>query len=253
MALLSTEAVILHAADYLESSRLVRMLTREAGVVSTVARGMRSSRRRFGSAMDLFAEGQAHLQIKQGRDLHALQGFDVTVARTALAADLDRFAAASALAELLLRLVHEEASPVVFDVVRNGLDRIAAAQQRERINTVALATCWQVVAAVGYRPALDECPECHGTIPEADEGVFVPSMGGLLCLLCATTARLAGRRLPASARRLLRDWLAGVGESDVALESGTVRAHLRLLREFLTQYLPDNRPLRAFQTWENGA
>lgn len=250
MALLTTDAVILHAADYLESSRLVRMLTREAGVVSVVARGMRASRRRFGSAMDLFAEGQAQLQIKQGRDLHALQGFDVTVARTALAADLDRFAAASALSELVLRLVHEEASPNLFEQVLEGFNRIAAAQGRERINAIALATCWQVVAVVGYRPVLDECPECHQAIPMTEDGIFAPSWGGLRCLECASPHPVSGRRLPRSARDLLRSWLAGTG-TEIELEPPVIRAHQRLLREFLGAYLPDTRPLRAFQNWEN--
>ena len=56
---LVTEAIVLHAFDYLETSRIMRLLTREAGVQSVLARGARSSRRRFGGAMDLFAQGTA--------------------------------------------------------------------------------------------------------------------------------------------------------------------------------------------------
>lgn len=250
MALLSTDAVILHTADYLESSRLVRMLTRDVGVVSVVARGMRASRRRFGSAMDLFAEGQAQLQVKQGRDLHALQGFDVTRSRTALAADLDRFAAASTLAEVVLRLVHEEAAPAVFDQLRAGLDQLGAVTERDRCAAVAMAAIWQVVGAVGYRPMLDECPECHDPIPPEDEGVFMASMGGLLCLRCAPRVASAGRRLPTMARDTLRRWVRGTSEA-ASLAPAVVRAHQRLLREFLTQHLPDSRPLKAFLYWEN--
>ena len=55
MPLLATEAIVLHAFDYLESSRIIRLLTREAGIQSTVARGARKSRGRYGSALDLFA------------------------------------------------------------------------------------------------------------------------------------------------------------------------------------------------------
>ncbi|MFN7531060.1 MAG: DNA repair protein RecO, partial [Gemmatimonas sp.] len=62
MSLLQTDAIVLHVADYLESSRILRLVTREAGVQSVVARGARSSRKRFGSAVDLFAEGQAQIQ-----------------------------------------------------------------------------------------------------------------------------------------------------------------------------------------------
>ena len=53
MALLVTDALVLHAFDYLESSRILRLATREAGVVSVLAKGARRSRSRYGSALDL--------------------------------------------------------------------------------------------------------------------------------------------------------------------------------------------------------
>ena len=76
MPLVSTDAIILHAFDYLESSRILRMLTRDAGVRSVVAKGLRKSARRFGGGVDLFARGTAHLYTKPGRDLDTLAGFD---------------------------------------------------------------------------------------------------------------------------------------------------------------------------------
>jgi len=46
MTLLVTDAIVLHSFDYLESSRILRLLTREAGVRSVLARGARRSQRR---------------------------------------------------------------------------------------------------------------------------------------------------------------------------------------------------------------
>src|SRR5690242_6853511 len=77
MPLLLTEAIVLHAFDYLESSRIIRLLTREAGVQSTLARGARKSRARYGSALDLFAEGSAQLYVKPNRELHNLASFEI--------------------------------------------------------------------------------------------------------------------------------------------------------------------------------
>ena len=79
MALLATEAIVLHSFDYLESSRILRIVTRDAGVRSVLAKGARRSSRRFGSALDLFAQGSAQLYAKPGRDLDTLSGFDVTL------------------------------------------------------------------------------------------------------------------------------------------------------------------------------
>jgi DNA repair protein RecO (recombination protein O) len=57
--LVSTPAVVLHAFDYSETSRIVRLATREAGVQSALARGAKRSRSRYGSAFGLVAEGVA--------------------------------------------------------------------------------------------------------------------------------------------------------------------------------------------------
>src|SRR5437016_3008125 len=127
MALLATEAIVLHAFDYLESSRIFRLLTRDGGVRSALAKGARRSSRRFGSAMDLFAQGSAQLYAKPGRDLDTLSAFDVALARPALGADLGRFAGASAIAELTLRFGRDAADPALFDAVTSALDAIAQA------------------------------------------------------------------------------------------------------------------------------
>lgn len=248
MPVLSTDAIVLHSSDYLESSRLLRLVTRDAGLQSAVARGARSSKKRFGSAVDLFAEGQAHLLMKPGRDLQALTGFDVTTARSELALDLSRFTAASAIAEVVLRLVHEEAAPRVFALLSGGLDQLALVPAGDAAAT-ALGLLWQVVGEVGFRPALGRCVECHTPIERDAEVRFRPEIGGALCPSCSRRLP-GGRLLPAEARQALRSWLSGEA---ALLDAPSARAHQRLLREFLAQHLPDNRPLKAFAVWEHGA
>src|SRR3712207_2414233 len=115
MPLLATEAVVLHAFDYLESSRILRLATREAGVQSVIAKGARRSSRRFGSAVDLFAAGVAQIYTKPGRELHTLAAFEVTRSRPEIAADLDRFTGAAALSELMLRFARDDAQPLLYD------------------------------------------------------------------------------------------------------------------------------------------
>src|SRR5439155_13920384 len=103
MAHVVTDAIVLHAFDYLESSRILKLVTREAGVRSVLARGARRSKKRFGAALDLYAQGTAELETKTGRDLDTLNAFDISRARPQLATQLSRFTGASMIAELTLR------------------------------------------------------------------------------------------------------------------------------------------------------
>jgi DNA repair protein RecO (recombination protein O) len=248
MALVVTEAVVLHAFDYLESSRILRLATREAGMQSVLAKGARRSARRFGSAVDLFAEGQAQLYLKPGRDLQTLGALDVTRARPALALDLERFAAASAIAELLLRCARDDANPALYDVLVASLDALAVASAADA-RSVGLGGAWRLVAELGFAPTTDRCASCHAELPGDAPAAFSHPAGGSLCGVCARFAH-GVRVLPGEARSALRAWLAG--DTPEELDAASVRAHQRLLREFLREHVTEARPLRAFEAWEQG-
>ncbi len=246
MRLLESDSLVLHSFDYRETSRIVRIATRDAGVLSVIARGARRPKSPFGSAIDLFTSGVAHVRVHPSRDLHALTGFDTTRTRSELAGSLARFTAASAVAELCLRFAREDDSGRVHDAATTVLDSIGEASPDD-VPAIALAGAWRVVAELGFAPSLDQCASCHADLGATDALVFDHRAGGALCARCARLQQ-RGRQLPAEARDTLRSWLAGT-EAPLA-DSSTRRAHQRLLREFLEEHLGDGRPLRAFVTWE---
>ena len=241
-----TDAIVLHSFDYLESSRILKLVTREAGVRSVLARGARRSKRRFGSALDLYAQGSAELQIKTGRELDTLNAFDVTRSRPQLGMQLVRFTGASAIAELTLRFGRDAADPGLFDAVVTALDEIAAAPP-ERARDITLGGAWRVLYELGVAPTIDNCADCHAAIEPDAPAMFSHPSGGALCPRCGMLAR-SGRTLPPEARAALRAWL--VGDQHPLTDANDVRAHQRLLREFLREHLADERPLRAFEVWE---
>jgi DNA repair protein RecO (recombination protein O) len=246
MTLVVTDAIVLHSFDYLESSRILKLVTREAGVRSVLARGARRSKRRFGSALDLYAQGSAELQMKPGRELDTLSAFEVTRSRAQLGMQLARFTGASAIAELTLRFVRDSADPALFDVVAQTLDEIGESSPA-RARDVTLAGAWRLLSELGVAPVIDQCADCQAAIDPAAAVMFSHPSGGTLCPRCARLAR-SGRTLPPEARVALRAWLSGVAH---ALPSPhDVRAHQRLLREFVREHLADDRPLRAFDVWE---
>jgi DNA repair protein RecO (recombination protein O) len=246
MSLVVTDAIVLHAFDYLESSRILKLVTREAGVRSVLARGARRSKKRFGTSLDLYAQGSAELQMKDGRELDTLSGFDVARARPQLATQLSRFTGASAIAELTLRFARDAADPGLFDAVESALDAIGAAPPN-RARDVTLGGAWRVLRELGVAPTVDVCAECHASIDRAATAMFSHPAGGTLCERCGHLAR-SGRSLPPAARDALRDWLSG--DEHPLPDPQSAHAHQRLLREFLAEHLTEDRPLRAFDVWE---
>jgi DNA repair protein RecO (recombination protein O) len=248
MPLVVTQAIVLHAFDYLESSRVLRLITREAGVQSVIAKGARRTRGRVGTGVDLFAEGEAQIYIKPTRELHTLGAFDVTSSRTELALEMSRFTAASALAELALRVAGDEANAAMFDGLSVTFDALAVASG-DAVVERALAGAWRMIADAGFTPSLDVCAGCHVAISPDATVTFSHPAGGVLCDNCARLAAVV-RKLPPSARNTLRRWQAG--ETVTGLSAPDSRAHQRLLREFVREHVAsDDRPLRAFAAWES--
>ena len=248
MPLMATDAIVLHVFDYSETSRILRLATRELGVQSVLARGAWRSRTRFGTALDIFAGGVAQLYLKEGRDLQTLSAFDITSSRDALGADLVCFTSSSALAELVLRFATDDTHPALFETFAAALDTVTAAEPA-RAREAGLAGAWRLVAELGFAPALSACSTCHAPVDPVDELRFNHEAGGILCRACARLYP-AGRTLPSSARACVSAWMSA--DRVAPLDDREMRAHQRLLREFLQHHLADGRTLRAFDAWERG-
>lgn len=231
MPLVTVEATVLQAFPYSETSKILRLLTAGHGVQSVIAKGARRSKSRFGGVLEPFTDGTATFYLKPNRDLHTLREFELNHPRQALGRDLVRFGAASLLAEIVLRTSSEQAAPELFHLIRGALGDLETVPA-DRVESVALAHAWAVIATLGFAPALDRCVHCSRALPDGDL-FFDYGAGGLLCGECGGGAG-GGRVVPADARDDLRSLVAG---RPVPL--GRTGAHWQLLARFLAYHLVD--------------
>lgn len=248
MSLLTTEAIVLHAFDYRETSRILRLATHDAGVRSVIARGARRPKSRFGAAIDLFAEGTAQIVMRGTGDLQTLASFDVTRARPALADRWDRFAAANALSEIMMRFARDDAQPALFETYAHALDALESSGESP-VDT-GLAGAWALVAELGFAPSLDSCASCGAALDAGAPVKFSHRVGGALCGVCGAQ-HPAARTIPPDARAALNAWITDRALCSIR-DAMALKSHLRLLREFLNEHLADDRGLRAFAVWEHG-
>ena len=243
--LVTTPAVILQTFPYGDTSRIVRLATRDVGVQSVIAKGATRPRSRFGGRLQTLSVGVAQFYYRANRDLHTLGAFDVTAQHVALTADLRRFAAAAALAELVLRTAQEEPQPAVYDALTAALDTLAAAPA-DRVPYEALAGLWHAVVLLGFAPAVAACVRCGKALGE--RAAFALPEGGLLCAACGAGARVGA--LDPADQDALRGFLAG--DADAAgLPERHIAAHRRLLARFVRRHVADDADLPALRFWES--
>src|SRR5919107_255224 len=145
MPLVSTPAVVLSSLRYSETSKIVRLATREHGVQSVIAKGALRPRSRFGAALQLLSEGQAQFVLKENRELHLLTSFDLRRLHVGLAAELERYAVACALAEVMLRFAPPDPHPESFDLLQRALEQVETADATDVVS-LGFRLLWQLVS-----------------------------------------------------------------------------------------------------------
>ena len=245
MPLIATPAVVLKVTPYSETSRIVRLLTRDHGLLSALAHGARRAKSQVGAGLDLFAAGVAMVRTKTQTDLHTLSGFDLTRGHPHVVEDVARFGAASALAELALKCVPAEPHPEVFHALEDGLDALDRAAA-DVADAAALSSCWRLVVALGFEPTLDRCVVCGEGA--AGAVAFSAAQGGALCREHRGDGARPTTLQPAD-REALRALLDGRWP-DPPLDARHAAAHRRLLMAFIRHHLAEDRPLPALAFWD---
>ena len=242
MSRITSAGILLRSHPYSESSRILRFLTPEHGVVAVVGKGVRKGAARGGGAMETFQEGILTWAYKEGRDLHTLTDFQPGARRLSLGRDMERFLGASLVGELLLAHTLEEGDPELYGWIREALARLALTPEEELPGTV-LAAAWRTLAHFGFGPELERCVRCGSELGPGEEAApvhprFDVAAGGLRCPAC----RGGGPRVGPGARRDLQALVRG--EVPRPLPGGPV--HLRLLERYALHHLGGRRPFRSF-------
>ena len=234
MSLVSTSAVVLRTYRYSETSKIVRLATRDLGVQSAIAKGVLRKHSPFGAALETLSEGVAQLYHRETRELQTLAAFDVISLRRDLATDLGRFAGAAALAEVMLKMAPAAPLPAAYDAFTQGLDALTTSAPGQA-DAVAVRWLWLLVGVLGFAPQLDACVRDGNAV--SGTVAFSAAEGGVLCASCA------GPRGPQSPTRLppqaygdllsLNDPQAALP----ALDAAHAAAHRRLVARFVRYHL----------------
>lgn len=250
MSLVTTPAVVLQTYRYSETSKIVRLATRDLGVQSAIAKGALRPNSRFGAGLELLSEGVAQLYFRETRELHTLGAFDLVNLRRDLAADVGRFAGAAALAQVMLKMAPPAALPAAYDALLAALDALETASP-DQADATAIRAVWRLVAVLGFEPSLITCVRDGLAIEAVGDGpvAFSVSEGGALCARCASTLAQPPTRLPPQAYRdllALNDPAAALPVLDLPHAA----AHRRLVGRFVRYHLGEAGPLSALDFWE---
>ncbi len=183
----STPAIVLSTLRYSETSKIVRLATRDHGVQSVIAKGALRPKSRFGASLQLLSEGEAQFLLKEHRELHLLTSFDLRRLHVGLATGLERYAVACALSEVMLRFAPPDPHPESFDLLRHARAELEVAPLSS-VEALGYRLLWQMVSVLGFR-ALARClrHRWHSAVRKWTAAVQYPGRRSAVSGLCRPT------------------------------------------------------------------
>jgi DNA repair protein RecO (recombination protein O) len=244
VALYKSKGIVLRSMRYGEADRILDLYTPERGLVSTVAKGIRRTKSRFGgrleplSCVDFLAYG--------GRTLDTITQAEVLRSFHGVREDLARLEVAGSMVATVRALAGgDEADRRLFNLLYHALDALETREKGHEAMRSAFALKLSILA--GYAPQLDACLSCDLDLDEADAEIpyYAPDLGGALCRGCRSE-NPAGDAFPvppgtlAALRALMRRPL-----KDVSLENGLEDGVRRVVSAHVLAHAPGTAALSA--------
>ena len=100
-----SESIVLRKTNFSDSSLIVQLFTKEYGKMSAIIKGARSAKSKIGSKIDLLNHTEVIFYKKDNRDMQLLTQATLINHFSNIKEDLDKIKYASAVCELLQRLI----------------------------------------------------------------------------------------------------------------------------------------------------
>jgi DNA repair protein RecO (recombination protein O) len=222
------EGVVLRTYKLGDADRIVVLATKDHGKVRAVAKGVRKTKSKFGARLEPLSH--VALQLYEGRNLDVITQAEGIDAFRAIREDLDRYAAAVTVLEVVDQLAMEgEADPHRFRMLVGVLRTLA----ENDYPLVVPAFELKVLAHEGLGLEVDQCVSCGAGDPLVAIDI---ASGGMRCPTCRQ-----GRSVSPEALRLLRAVLGGRLSSVLAEEPSPASSEVAAIATEAVEQLIERR------------
>lgn len=243
-----TEAVVLHAMPYGDTSKIVTLYTKRYGKLKVIAKGARGEKNKFGASMEPLSVSSVILYKKEHRDLHLLSKSETVLPLHRIQQDTDRLFTGLALIELTAMVMHDEHEDAgVYALLVDSLRALDAAD-RNAVNVLLTYTV-KLFGHFGFGLDLSRCAVC-GRDVTAGELPFVllrSSDGTVICDRCHADGQTNGQRIDGGAFRSLQFFRqCAVGScTSLTLPPAAKDRILTALQTYLQYHVEGARTLRS--------
>ncbi len=185
MSIEKTEAVVLRAVNFRDTSKIVTFYTRRYGKMSAMAKGARNPKSKFGSLLQPLNYLQIVFYRRENRDLQFVSSSEYVRYFKSLTTDMLRLSIAMAHLEIINRVMHdEEENQSVFNLLVDSLTNLDTPDTFPK--NVFVYFGLHLADELGFKPDFETCLACGNRIDLEKESkvYYVMQRGGAICEAC---------------------------------------------------------------------
>lgn len=171
------EGIILKTQEYKERDLIVTVYSKEYGLLTFHARGVRKMQSKNAYALSLYAHSRIYFDYHENKTMYSLKSAEKITVFRHLYEDLEKQAIASVIAELAYSL-KLEASESFYSLLISCLKQLNDSNNFFGVLGFYLAKCCEYI---GITPAVDGCVKCNNTTSIATISIVD---GGFICKYC---------------------------------------------------------------------
>ena len=183
--LYKTEGIVLKSTEFEEADKIVTIYTKNYGKISAIAKGVRKTKSKFGSSLEILTHSV--FLFYKGRNIDIVSQTEILESFFSTSKEVMKFAFAANCVEVVNKLTEErEINIGLFNLLKEVLHYLRESNDPKLLT---LSFKWQTMSILGYRPSLDHCCRCNKRVEEQKDMHFNIKEGGLVCNNCIAKDR----------------------------------------------------------------
>ncbi|HBX65365.1 MAG: DNA repair protein RecO [Balneola sp.] len=155
-----TQAIILRAIDYQESSKILTVLSAEHGKIALIAKGAKKPKNKLAGILEIGAVLDVVYYYKQTRGVQTLTEASIHYSTNNFRKDFERAAVLYATLEIVSQLVHEhEVNDAVFEFTLNFIEWLGDAEETYPSVFAYVQLRLAEISGIGLISGLTEIPK----------------------------------------------------------------------------------------------
>ena len=179
----ASRGIVLSKESFGEADCYIQFYTRAWGLITTLAKSARKSKRRYVGGLDIFCHNEIFLR-GDPKDHPYLQELSVLNSFTGIRDELSRLLLAGKITQWVKRLANiATPSPHIYSLLGQTLALIEKESDEDRLELLGLVFKLKLLGFLGFKPRVDSCAKCSLSVES--EALFDLEAGGILCESCA--------------------------------------------------------------------